>query len=43
MLCFGRERCARDFADFSGNSRADFAAVMLTDVSWNLDYECAGD
>ncbi|MEY2393686.1 MAG: hypothetical protein QOF94_31, partial [Acidobacteriaceae bacterium] len=22
---------------------ADFAAVILTDASWNLDYECAGD
>jgi predicted Rossmann fold nucleotide-binding protein DprA/Smf involved in DNA uptake len=28
---------------FSGNSRADFAAVILTDASWNVDHECTGD
>jgi 2-polyprenyl-6-methoxyphenol hydroxylase-like FAD-dependent oxidoreductase len=30
-------------ARFRNQPRADFAAVILTDSSWNLDYECAGD
>jgi hypothetical protein len=43
MLCFGRERCVRGFADFFGKLGADFATVILTNAFYNLDYECAGD
>jgi hypothetical protein len=28
---------------FAGNRGPDFAVVILSDASWNLDYECAGD
>ena len=43
MVVFGRWDRMSVWAFVSGNSRADFAAVILTDASWNLDHECTGD